>query len=158
FERIRGTFSVGDGGRLLPTFEPRDNDARAKAKLRADEWLSHMATRSRPFDHDAVAGLAQYVAGAKPNVPIGVIVQQIVGRMCDPDYTATRESYKAARVVNAVLSACPVNLVRTFWWKLTGRLAASRALLWKMASNDPVVIHSTVIAIHNIVATLKRMR
>src|SRR5262249_58150023 len=88
----------------------------------------------------------------------GVIVQQVVGRMFDRSYTATRESYRAARVVNAVLSSCPVDMARALWWKLSGRLAASRALLWRLANDNPVVIHSTTIAIHNIVDSLARMR
>jgi hypothetical protein len=45
-----------------------------------------------------------------------------------------------------------------FWWKLTGRLAKSRTLLWALAQNDPVVIHSTTIAIHSVVDSIKRMR
>jgi Animal haem peroxidase len=157
-KRIRDTFSVDDNGGLLPTFEPRDDAARAERQQQTEAWLTEMAATSHPFDHDAVAALAQYVAGADGKVPVGVIVQQIVGRMFDCSYTATRESYEAARVVNAVLSSCPVDMARTLWWKLSGRLAASRALLWRLANDDPIVIHSTAIAIHNIVDSLKRMR
>jgi len=157
WKRIRDTFSI-DGKGLLPTFEPRDDDARAAAQQRAEAWLSGMASASQPFDRDSIAALAQHVAGADPAVPIGVTVQLIVGRMFDRSYTATRESYEAARVVNAVLGACPLNLARTFWWKLTGRLAASRALLWRLGSHDPVIIHSTAIAVHSLVASLERMR
>jgi len=156
-KRIRNTFSVGSG-RLLPVFEPRDDAARAGAQQQMEARLTRMAAAAEPFDRDAIASLAQYVARGDPGVPIGVTVQQIVGRLLDRSYTATRESYEAACVVNAVLSACPVNVLRVFWWTLTGRLAASRALLWKLANNDPVVIHSTTIAIHNVVDSLTRMR
>jgi hypothetical protein len=157
WRRIRGTFSI-DGKGLLPTFEPREDAARAAAQHRADAWLSGKASAPQPFDRESIAALAQYVAGAEPAVPLGVTVQQVVGRMFDPSYTATRESYKAARVVNSVLGACPLNLARSLWWKLTGRLASSRELLWKLGSNDPVVIHSTAIAVHSLVASLERMR
>jgi hypothetical protein len=158
WKRIRDTFSVGENGRLLPTFEPRDDATRAAMQQQTEVRLTALASTSYPFDHDAVAALAQYVAGVDPKAPVGVIVQQIVGRMFDRSYTATHESYEAARVVNAVLSSCPVDMARALWWKLSGRLAASRALLWRLANDNPVVIHSTTIAIHNIVDSLARMR
>ena len=43
-------------------------------------------------------------------------------------------------------------------WKLTGRLARSKALIWRLASNDPTVIHATAIAMHAVVDSLERMR
>jgi hypothetical protein len=157
WRRIRSTFGV-DGKGLLPTFEPRENGARAAAQQRAEAWLSGKAAEPQPFDRESIAALAQYVAGAERDLPPGVIVQQVIGRMFDRDYTATRDSYEAARVVNSVLGACPLNLARSWWWRLTGRLAASRALLWRLASNDPVLIHSTAIAVHSVVAAIERMR
>jgi hypothetical protein len=156
-KRIRNTFSVGVG-RLLPAFEPRDSVERADAQREADTRLTRMAATLHPFDRASIATLAQYVVRGGETGPIGVAVQQIVGRLFDPSYTATRESYQAARVVNTVLSACPVDMLRLLWWRLSGRLATSRALLWTLANNDPVVIHSTAIAMHNVVDSLKRMR
>ena len=155
--RIRNTFSVGSG-RMAPVFEPRDHPGRLAAQQKAEADLTDKAGMPHPFDRDAIEDLSRYVTRGKPERPIGVTVQHIVGRLFDRSYTATPESYKAARVVNAVLSACPVDMVRVFWWKLTGRLAASRALLWQLAHDDPVVIHSTVIAMHSIVDSLTRMR
>jgi Animal haem peroxidase len=155
-KRIHDTFRVD--GRLLPVFEPRDKAERAEAQERAEQSLTRMAAQARPFDRDAVAALANYVAGRNPDTPIGVTVQQIIGRLFDRSYVATRESYEAARVVNAALSACPINVLRVLWWKLSGRFAASRALIWKRANHDPVIIHSTAIAMHNVVDSLKRMR
>src|SRR5207245_9980516 len=147
WKRIRDTFSVGNG-RLLPTFEPREDPARAAAQQRAEARLTALASTPQPFDRDAVVALAQYVAGTDPEVPIGVTVQQIIGRLFDGSYTATRESYEAARVVSTVLSACPINVLRALWWTLSGRLAASRKLLWTLANDEPVIIHSPAIPMH----------
>jgi hypothetical protein len=155
-KRIRAHFSVPGG--LLPAFEPLENHARASIQQKVEAQLTQMASMPGIFDRHAVATLARYVAGGDPERPVGVTVQQIVGRLFDPSYTATRESYKAARVMNAVLSACPVNQLRVLWWRLSGQLAASRPLLWELAKRDPVVLHSTAIAMHNIVDSLKRMR
>jgi hypothetical protein len=155
WRRIRSTFSI-DGKGLLPTFEPRENGARAEAQAAAERLLRNNAWDR--VDRQSIEALAAYVAGGEPAEPIGVTVQRLIGRMFGVDYPATRESYKAARVVNSVLGACPVDLVRSVWWKLTGKLAPSRERLWKLGANHPVLIHSTVIAVHSLVATLERMR
>jgi Animal haem peroxidase len=155
--RILRMFRLADD-RLLPVFEPRDNAARARAQQQTEARLTKKASMPQPFDRSAVAALARYVAGGHTEMPIGVTVQQIVGRLFDRSYVATRQSYEAARVVNTTLSACPLNMLRVLWWKLSGRLAASRALIWKLAGDDPAAIHSTAIAMHNVVDALKRMR
>ena len=155
WRRIRSTFSI-DGKGLLPTFEPRENGARAQAQAAAERLLTNHAWDR--LDRQLIDALADYVAGAEPAEPIGVTVQRLIGRMFGLDYPATRESYEAARVVNSVLGACPLDLARSLWWKLTGKLASSRELLWKLGANHPVIIHSTVIAVHSLVATLERMR
>jgi hypothetical protein len=157
WKRISGTLSIGDS-RLLPVFEPRDLAIREAAQQSAETRLSALASRPAPFDREAVAELARYVAGAELEGPVGVTVQQVVGRSLDPRYKASRESYDAARVVAAVLSACPVTALRGLWWRASGRLAISKQLIWDLAQGDPVVIHGTAIAMHNIVDSLNRMR
>jgi len=158
WKRLDRLVMVGSS-RRLPTFEPRDNVERAKAQEETALRLSDLAASPQPFDRDAIATLGQYVAGGAVEQPIGVTVQQIVGRLFDPTYDATRESYEDAQVVaTAIVKACPMALLRTLWWRLSGRLAASRERLWTLANNDPIVIHATTIAIHNIVDSLDQMR
>jgi len=147
-----------DAARLLPTFESRANAARAAAQDATDRKLTKLAATAQPFDRDAIATLARFVAGHEPAVPVGVTVQQLVGRMLDPTYVATEESYRAARDVAAVVSSCPVSALRVLWWRLTGRLAASKRRIWDLAKANPVVIHATSIAMHQIVDSLARMR
>ncbi|HEU4367114.1 MAG TPA: peroxidase family protein [Methylomirabilota bacterium] len=147
-----------DAARRLPTFEPRANQAREAAQKAAEARLTALASTAQPFDRHAVATLARYVAGHDPAVPVGVTVQHLVGRMLDPAYVATAESYRAARDVAAVFSACPFRALRVLWWRLTGRLAASKQRIWDLAQNDPVVIHATALAMHQLVESLARMR
>ena len=147
-----------DAARLLPTFEPRADQARATAQRVTEDRLTKLAATAQPFDRHAVAALARFVAGHDPAVPVGVTVQHLVGRMLDPAYVATKESYRAARDVAAVFSACPVTALRVLWWRLTGRLAASKQRIWDLAKDDPVVIHATAIAMHQVVDSLSRMR
>ena len=157
-QRIDVTLRVDEDHRL-PALEARDNQDRQRAQAAAAATLDGLAGQpASPFDREAIAALARFVLGDTPARPVGVTVQQLIGRMFDRDYVASEESYAAARDVAAVFSACPVTTVRVMWWKLTGRLAASRELVWRLAQTDPVRIHATAIAMHHVVDSLARMR
>jgi Animal haem peroxidase len=155
--RIEKTLRV-DATHRLPVFEARDNAERAEVQAETEKRLTRLEGTKEPFDLRAIASLANFVAGEKPEQPVGVTVQQLVGRMLVDHYEATPESYAAARDVAAVVSSCPVTALRVMVWKLTGRLARSKALIWRLASNDPTVIHATAIAMHAVVDSLERMR
>jgi hypothetical protein len=49
-------------------------------------------------------------------------------------------------------------MLKTFWSRLTGRLASSRALLIERANGEAAAVHATAIAMHGIVESLERMR
>jgi len=147
---------VGKG--LLPAFERRDNPARHAAQQKTEQELTRLAKEAQPFDRGAIARLARFVVGDDLEQPVGVTVQEVIGRMLDPDYKATEASYAAARDVAAVFSSCPVAALRVLWWKVTARLVLSRALIWHLGRYNPTQIHATAIAMHNVVDSLKRMR
>lgn len=147
-----------DSSRLLPVFEPRDDCTRKADQKAARETLTRLAQDPEPFDRHLVATLGAYVAGLDPDLPVGVAVQQIVGGLFDTSYRASEESYDAARVMAATLSACPVTMLRALWWKVSGRLEESKRLILRLARGKPVVVHGTAIAMHNIVDSLERMR
>src|SRR5262249_7408596 len=48
--------------------------------------------------------------------------------------------------------------LRVLWWRWSGRLEASKKLIWELAGNEPVLIHASAIAVHNVVDSLARMR
>ena len=147
-----------DTGRLLPALEKRSNGARRTAQDKAERDLSLLADQKQPFERQHIARLARFVASDDLEQPVGITVQELIGRFRDARYTATEESYAAARDVAAVFSACPVTALRVMWWKLTGRLAASKTLIWDKAAGDPIQIHATAIAMHHVVDSLERMR
>lgn len=146
------------GGQRLPVFVRQGDRSRSDAQAALETDLTTRAGGAAPFDRDTVATLGRYVAGEDLDTPIGVTVQHIVGRLFDPAYEATRESYAAARVVASVVSACPITAIRALWWLRTGRFAESRDLIWKLAGNNPQAIHATGIAMHNIVESVERLR
>lgn len=146
------------GSQLLPVFVPKGDTVRQAAQQRLENELAARLARPEPFDRHAVATLGRYVAGEDLDTPVGLTVQQIVGRLFDETYTATRQSYNDAKVVASALSLCPITALRFFWWRLTGQFVKSRTRLWQLAGGDAQAIHATTIAMHNIVDSLARMR
>lgn len=157
WKRMSHTLAVSPA-RLLPVFESADNPGRCTAQKTLEQQLTHLAASRAPFDRDAIGTLGRYVAGDEPDVPAGVTVQQIVGRLFQPAYVATPESYGAAKVVASALSACPVTALRSLVWRWTGRFERSKTLIWTLAQYDPAAIHATAIAMHNLVDSLAKMR
>ena len=87
--------------------------------------------------------------------PVGVTVQQLVGRLFRSGYVATPASYKAALIMSEWPRANPA---KALWWRWSGRLSRSKAMLWEIGADDPACIHATTIAFHNVVAAVERLR
>jgi len=137
----------------LPAFVRREDSLRALSQKKLDLELSSRAPL--PLDADAMRTMARYVAGAAPDLPVGIAVQQLVGRMFVSGYAATPESYAAAKLIAAWPTADPI---RALWWLWSGRLRDSKDLIWTLAKSDPQCIHATALAMHNLVSALDRMR
>ena len=150
--RIHRTLTVG--AEPLPVFSAREDGERAVRQDKLEFQLSAPGV-APPLDREALRTLGRHVAGADLGDSVGVAVQQLVGRLFSGGYTATPESYAAAKLLFAWLTVDPV---RALWWRWSGQLAQSRRLLWRMAGDDPQCIHATTLAIHNIVESLDRMR
>jgi len=140
--RINAVLAVD--GRRLPAFLDRSDAQRQQDQQRLEGQLTRQAGDLRRFEGE-IARLAEYVAGAPLEGQLGPLVQQLVGRMFDPGYRASPETYKAARDVER-------------GWTILGDLAVSRWLLWHSARNNPHCIHATALAMHNVVGTLRNMR
>jgi hypothetical protein len=150
--RIAGTLHVGNAP--LPAFAARDDQARVERQARLEDTLGRVDVEGEPFASD-IKRLGRYVNGQAPEMSLGAAVQQVVGRLFVPAYVATPESYRAAEVIAEWPRANPV---KALWWRWSGKLRRSRALLWEKAGNDPACIHATAIAMHNMVTTIERMR
>jgi hypothetical protein len=150
--RISGTLHVGRDP--LPAFAARDDQSRAERQARLEDALDRLDLEREPLASD-IRRLGRYVSGQAPDVPVGEAVQQVVGRLFVPTYVATAESYRAAEVIAGWPRANPV---KALWWRWSGQLRRSRALLWEKAGDNPACIHATAIAMHNVVTTIERMR
>jgi hypothetical protein len=150
--RISGTLTVGT--ERLPAFAGRSDAVRERRQRKLTEGLPVSraeALRSTP----EFAELARYVAGGDLPRDVGVVAQQLIGRLFVPDYRASAATYAAAHVIAAWPRALPP---QAWWWSVSGTLERSKRLLWSAAQDDPSAIHATAIAVHNLVDTVKRMR
>lgn len=150
--RIRAVMTVR--GRLLPVFRDRDDAARAAAQAELERDLDGRGP-GPGWPAGEIARIAAHVAGPAPDPAVGVAVQQMLGRLFVPGYTATPESVAAARIIGAWPGADPV---RSLWWLLTGRVFRARRLIWDLARSDERCIHATAIGIHNVMDAVAAMR
>ena len=150
--RIYRTLCVG--AEPLPVFAGRASEARATRQATLEKALAHYDVRTPAVAGD-IERLGRYVATGVAERSPGVSVQQTVGRLFRPDYLATPATYEAARVISQWPQANPV---KALWWRCSGTLARSKALLWEQAAQDPACIHATAIAFHNLVPAVERLR
>jgi hypothetical protein len=148
--RLRNLFHVDH--RPMPAFLPRDDPARAPAHLALAGQLDEVA-RTGAWDRDALGRLAAHVRGDGSDV--GPAAQDLLGRLFKDDYVADEETWASAQLLDDYVRT---NAVRGLWLRLTGRVDRARWLLWRSAGHDPIAIHATAIAVHNLVAGLDRMR
>src|SRR5438105_4020092 len=87
------------GGKRFPTITPKGDPARATAQLALWQRLSEMslALSNGPAE---LEGLAAYVRGQGADDACGPLVQEVVGRLFDPDFKATSKSWGAAVLLN----------------------------------------------------------
>ena len=150
--RVRRVLALG-GGPLPPVAE--------HGPLRP---LAVQRGTQRRLDALAAAGLAGpdidalvgYVRGEGGVKRAGMLAQQAVGRLFDPEYRADAEGWGAALVLRDAPGT--FNPLKRLGWALTGRIAAARALLAERVGQDPTGLHATGVAIHNLAEAFTRMR
>jgi hypothetical protein len=87
---------------------------------------------------------------------VGVLTQQVLGRLFQNDFVATQESWAAALVL--VKAPRSSNLLELLWWFATGRVRHAKRLLAGMVGNNLSSVNAIGIAVHNIVNGLDHMR
>jgi len=145
---------TGAHGESWPAFASRLDPLRAKGQRDleqrlsdADELLARIAAE--------VAELGKFVRGRNSAKPLGVLVQQAIGRLFFADYAATEDSYRAAVVASGWLSAGPL---KSLYLRRSGRLRAALDQLMELARGDIFCAHGTALALHNIVESVEAMR
>jgi hypothetical protein len=146
-------FSVN--GRLFPTMLPRANPTRAAAQ---DELWARLNFIAEKVKHGpaTLEPLAEWVRGIETANQIGPLVQQSVGRLFVETFTATDESWAAARVVLEAASSS--NVLKMLVWRISGRLEHAKTLLASMVNGDLSAVNGISVAFHHIVDGLHKMR
>ncbi len=152
--RIRDALQLD--GAPLPPVAPRGPTRPTAAQAALEKRLDDLAEADPALGVGpaAMEALVAWVRGGAGDV--GPIAQQAVGNLFHDAYVADGDSWSAART----LGAAPSNLnpFRLLFWRITHRVERARALLADKVGRDPVGLHATGVAIHNIVGGLREMR
>jgi hypothetical protein len=149
----RALNALSYAGHRFPTISPRDSVER-KAKQEA-LWrrlnLRVPEVKLGPVELDP---LADWVRGHRAEGSVGLLTQQILGRLFSDTFVATPESWDAA--LTSVQA--PRSFRKFLWWSVTGKLGRSKKLLANMVGDDLSAVNAIGIAVHNLVNSLRRMR
>jgi hypothetical protein len=143
------------GGQRFPTVIARDSTTRASAQAKLGAALDTQAGAVRQGPEE-LEELAAWLRGSGSNAPVGIAVQQVVGRLFSPNFRATPESWDAAKIL--VTAPRSPNVLRTVWWILSGKLHRAKRLLAGMVNGDLAGVNGIGIAAHNIVNSLLQMK
>ena len=151
--RILGVLSYN--GHRFPTMSAR----KAIGREIQQDALWHKLNAAAPDIRAAPAHLeplAVWVRDSNPDVAVGPLVQQVIGRLFSPTFEAGEATWAAAQVIAASLA--PGNALRNLAWKVTGKVTRAKALLASMVGGDLAGVHAVSVAIHNVVRGLNQMR
>jgi hypothetical protein len=142
-------------GRRFPTMKPQFCPARVRAQQDLWRKLSDASAdiRTGPAELDPIA---TWIRGAGSDDGIGILTQQLLGRLFRSDFTATQESWAAARVL--VAAPRSPNLIKMLWWFSSGKVHRAKRLLAERMGGDLSAVNGIGIAVHNVAKGLRRMR
>jgi len=142
-------------GRRFPTMMPREDKQR---ELRQQELWNILSEKAASIKSgpDELEPLASWVRGVGPDTQVGILVQQLLGRLFSSQFVATPESWRAAQIL--VAAPRSKNLPLMLWWFLSGQLRRAKRLLAGMVNEDLSAVNAIGIAVHNVVKSLRHMR
>lgn len=143
------------GNRRFPTMSPRRCPARMRHQDALWRELSKQAPRISTGPAE-LSSIATWVQGIGAEEEIGILAQQLLGRLFIDDFTATTETWNAAKIL--VAAPRSPNMLRVLWWFVTGKIARAKHLLAVAVNNDLSAVNAIGIAVHNFVKSLHQMR
>jgi hypothetical protein len=149
--RARRVLSVK--GALLPSAALRGSVERA-SRQEALERALNPEISPPPWDMDLLRSLSAFVRGEGQR-PLGLDVQEIIGRLFVPDYRATEQTWAAATTLDAALRVN--NPLRRIYWAITRQIPRAQHTLSRAAGEDLACVHATGIAAHNLVTSIEGM-
>jgi hypothetical protein len=142
-------------GDRFPTMTGRESEARQLHQRELAQFLHQRAAAIR-LGPEELEPLARWVRGEEPESQVGMLAQELLGKLFVPGFVATTESWAAAQVL--VAAPRSRKILKVFWWFVTGKVRRSKYLLAQMVNGDLSAVNAIGIAVHNVVKGLKRMR
>jgi hypothetical protein len=142
-------------GRRFPTMMPRSAVARARDQDELWNRLSEKASAIRNGPEE-LEPLANWVRGVGADADLGMLVQQLLGRLFSADFQATPDSWRAAET----LVAAPRldNWATLTWWFVSGKVRRAKELLAGMVHDDLSGVNAIGISVHNAVKSIRHLR
>jgi hypothetical protein len=140
------------GGHRFPTMTPRDSEQRKSDQQQLWNSLSAKVATISAGPED-LEPLANWIRGVGPESQVGILTQQLLGRLFFPEFVATEESWAAAKVFVAAPRTWKI-----LWWFVTGKLRRAKRLLAGMVHGNLSAMNAVGIAVHNTVKGLRHMR
>ena len=142
-------------GHRFPTMGPRQCPSRAHAQ---DKLWRKLDASTAEVKHGPVelTDLAEWVRGARPVDEVGLLTQQLLGRLFQSGFTATQESWSAALIL--VQAPRSTDIPKMLWWAITGKIRRAKRLLAESVNGDLSAVNAIGIAVHNVVKGLHHMR
>lgn len=141
------------GERALPTASGRDDAERAAEQASLRESLD--AATATPFNPAALSPLVAAVRAEVGAPPLELAVQEAVGRCFAPDYRATDESWRAAKVLDTAAHT-PNPFAMAFGG--AQKLDQARETLSVKVNRSPPGVHATGLAVHTMLRSFERLR
>ncbi len=142
-------------GRRFPTMTCRDSQERQNSSKSSRNPCGRKAAAIR-LGPEELDPLARWIRGEGPESQVGVLTQQLLGRLFLPDSSRPKRAGPPPKS-----SSQPPRSRKIFTvlgWFVTGKLARSKRLLAGMVNGDLSAVNAIGIAVHNVVKGLRRMR
>lgn len=142
-------------GRRFPTMMSRGAEERQTMQ---QELAGSLRSRVEDISQGPaeLEPLARWIRGEGSESEVGMLIQELLGRLFLPTFVATPESWAAALVL--AQAARSRKILTVLWWFVTGRVRRSQHLLADMVNGDLSAVHAIGIAVHNVVKGLLQMR
>lgn len=142
-------------GCRFPTMTRRDSAERQAQQQALTESLSRKAAAVR-LGPEELDPLARWIRGEGSESQVGILAQQLLGRLFFPAFVATGESWAAAKIL--VAAPRSPKIAKVIWWFVSGKVRRSKHLLAQMVNEDLSAMNAIGIAVHNVVKGLRKMR
>ena len=142
-------------GRRFPTMTPRGTVQRQTDQENLRSALNERigAISAGP---EELEPLANWVRGVGDEQQVGILAQQLLGRLFSRSFEASQDSWAAAKVLVAAPRSW--KLPTLVWWLVSGRIKQAKRLLAGMVDGNLSAVNAVGIAVHNVVKGMRHMR